>query len=237
MSNYFDNQRKWAWTVSDGQVEVTTDHGTHTHTLDLNKTTIGDIAKNTGQVMGDAHRAASHDFKEKGEQKMNEDAKAFRDSLRVQVDEKAMKMLTEKAQNAEKNRSNTQNKDYGGRELGEEGPGNLGRASEYKGMDSTKEKITGYKTINFNPTTPPPPSNNGKGNHHTAVQKGHVVTGEKAVSVGKTGAVTGGKAVSGGKGHSGGKAASGGHAATGGNGVGGHGHSGGKGHSGGHGNH
>ena len=234
MSNYFDNQTKWAWTVSDGQVEVMTDHGTHTHTLDLNKTTIGDMAKNTGQVMGDAHRAASHDVKEKGEQKMNEDAKAFRDSLRVQVDEKAMKMLAEKAQNAEKNRSNTQNKDYGGRELGEEGPGNLGRASEYKGMDSPKEKITGYKTMNFNP---PPPPNNGNGNSHATAQKGV----GKAVSVGKAvqggQAVTGGKAVSGGKGHSGGKAVSGGHAATGGNGVGGHGHSGGKGHSGGHGNH
>ena len=172
--------------------------------------------------------------RKRGEQKMNEDAKAFRDSLRVQVDEKAMKMLTEKAQNAEKNRSNTQNKDYGGQELGEEGPGNLGRASEYKGMDSTKEKITGYKTINFNP---PPPPNNGNGNSHATAQKGV----GKAVSVGKAvqggQAVTGGKAVSGGKGHSGGKAVSGGHAATGGNGVGGHGHSGGKGHSGGHGNH
>lgn len=175
-----------------------------------------------------------YDFKEKGEQKMNEESKAFRDSFKTQVDEKAMKMLAEKARNAEKNRSNTQNKDYGGRELGEEGPGNLGRASEYKGMDSPKEKIIGYKTMNFNP---PPPPNNGNGNSHATAQKGV----GKAVSVGKAvqggQAVTGGKAVSGGKGHSGGKAVSGGHAATGGNGVGGHGHSGGKGHSGGHGNH
>ena len=62
MSNYFDNQDKWSWQVDDDGVHVTTDHGDHTHTLDLTNVPIGEMTDNTGQVMWDAHRAASHDF-------------------------------------------------------------------------------------------------------------------------------------------------------------------------------
>lgn len=67
MSNYFDNQKNWAWSVSEGRVSVTTDHGSHTHTLDVTNITIGDMDEKTGQVMGDTHRAASHDPKEVNE--------------------------------------------------------------------------------------------------------------------------------------------------------------------------
>ena len=62
MSNYFDNQKKWAWNVTNEKATITTDHGTHTHTLDLTNVPIGELADNTGQVMGDAHREAAHDF-------------------------------------------------------------------------------------------------------------------------------------------------------------------------------
>ena len=93
MANYFDNQTSWEWKVDDGKVEVTTDHGDHIHTLDVTQIAVGNMAANTGQVMGDAHRAAPHDYKEKGEQRMSEEAKAFRDSLKVQVDENLMKIV------------------------------------------------------------------------------------------------------------------------------------------------
>lgn len=64
MANYFDNQDKWSWQISDKEVLVTTDHGDHTHTMEVTNVPIGEMVENTGQVMGDAHRAASHDFKE-----------------------------------------------------------------------------------------------------------------------------------------------------------------------------
>lgn len=63
MSNYFDNQDKWFWQISDKEVLVTTDHGDHTHTMDVTNVPIGEMVDHTGQVMGDTHRAASHDFK------------------------------------------------------------------------------------------------------------------------------------------------------------------------------
>lgn len=63
MSNYFDNQSRWSWTVTDKNISVTTDHGDHTHTLNLNDVTFGDMLERGDQVMGDAHRAAEHDYK------------------------------------------------------------------------------------------------------------------------------------------------------------------------------
>lgn len=63
MSNYFDNQTSWNWTVTNDSISVTTDHGNHTHTLDLNNATFGDMLDYGDQTMGDAHRAASHDYK------------------------------------------------------------------------------------------------------------------------------------------------------------------------------
>ncbi|MFI3212739.1 MAG: hypothetical protein R3Y24_05300 [Eubacteriales bacterium] len=64
MSNYFDNQDKWSWQISNQEAFVTTDHGSHTHTIEVTDVPIGDMSNHTGQVMGDAHRAASHDFKD-----------------------------------------------------------------------------------------------------------------------------------------------------------------------------
>lgn len=64
MSNYFDNQDKWSWQISDNEVLVTTDHGDHTHTMNITNVPIGEMVDHTGQVMGDAHRSVSHDFKE-----------------------------------------------------------------------------------------------------------------------------------------------------------------------------
>ena len=63
MGNYFDNQDRWSWTVTDDNISITTDHGSHTRTLDLNKSTLGDFTDNGGKTLGDAHRAASHDPK------------------------------------------------------------------------------------------------------------------------------------------------------------------------------
>lgn len=80
MANYFDNQSKWSWQVSDNKVLVTTDHGSHTHTMDVTNVPIGEMADHTGQVMGDAHRAATHDFKECTELAENAEAIASGDS-------------------------------------------------------------------------------------------------------------------------------------------------------------
>ena len=63
MSNYFDNQDRWSWNVTEDSISVTTDHGDHTHTLDLNNATFGDMLDYGDRTMGDAHRAASHDYK------------------------------------------------------------------------------------------------------------------------------------------------------------------------------
>lgn len=69
MSNYFDNQDKWSWQITDNEALVITDHGDHTHTIKVTNVPIGEMINHTGQVMGDAHRAASHDFKEDTEMK------------------------------------------------------------------------------------------------------------------------------------------------------------------------
>ena len=63
MSNYFDNQDRWSWTVTDESVLVKTDHGTHTHTLNLTDSKFGDLVENGGKTLGDAHRSVSHDPK------------------------------------------------------------------------------------------------------------------------------------------------------------------------------
>lgn len=63
MSNYFDNQNCWSWTCDGKSVKVETDHGNHTHSVDITNATIGDMYDNLGRTMGDAHRASSHDKK------------------------------------------------------------------------------------------------------------------------------------------------------------------------------
>ena len=63
MSNYFDNQKNWSWIVNDEGAKVFTDHGNHTHTVDVTKIPIGEMANNTGKAMGDTHRITPHDYK------------------------------------------------------------------------------------------------------------------------------------------------------------------------------
>ena len=43
MSNYFDNQEKYSWNVSTDGALVITDHGDHTHTLDITDISIGEL--------------------------------------------------------------------------------------------------------------------------------------------------------------------------------------------------
>ncbi|MBR3517877.1 MAG: hypothetical protein IKO10_16365 [Lachnospiraceae bacterium] len=66
MSDYFDNESNAnaSWNVTDDKVEYVVDHGDHTHSLDLTSVTLEEMYENTNQVMGDAHRAASHDYKD-----------------------------------------------------------------------------------------------------------------------------------------------------------------------------
>lgn len=66
MGDYFDNESNAnaSWNVTGDKVEYVVDHGDHTHSLDLTNVTIGEMYENTNQVMGDAHREASHDYKD-----------------------------------------------------------------------------------------------------------------------------------------------------------------------------
>lgn len=66
MSNYFDNQSTWSWHVDKNHVTVTIEHTypkPHSHTLDVTNVPIGEMVDNPGKVMGQAHRAVSHDYK------------------------------------------------------------------------------------------------------------------------------------------------------------------------------
>ncbi len=64
MSDYLDNQEKWSWNITDSEAKIITDHGDHTHTLNVTNVPIGEMVDHTGKVLGDAHRAAPHDIKE-----------------------------------------------------------------------------------------------------------------------------------------------------------------------------
>ena len=65
MSNYFDNQSRWSWTVTDDKIQVETDHGDHMHHVGLEKATLGDLMDKPGQTLGNAHRAVEHDYDSK----------------------------------------------------------------------------------------------------------------------------------------------------------------------------
>ena len=67
MSNYFDNQTKWSWQNDGEKVIVTTEHSypkVHTHTMDITNVPIGEMIDNSGKVMGEAHRAVPHEYKD-----------------------------------------------------------------------------------------------------------------------------------------------------------------------------
>ena len=124
MSNYFDNQEKYSWNVSTDGALVITDHGDHTHTLDITDISIGELVNNTGQVMGEAHRAASHDYKTiSSEAKNNEGLKMsgrndFLESLKVdqETQDKLQKVIENYNSNEKKT---TEKRDEGGRERGD----------------------------------------------------------------------------------------------------------------------
>lgn len=135
MSNYFDNQNVWAWAVEDGKVHVMTDHGDHTHTLDITDAPIGKMATDSGKVMGDAHRAAPHDFKAegKGRTAMMREQENFRERIKCdhEVVEKTNKAGRSFSETPVRTRANS------GRERGDEGEarGRTGREPGYKVAD------------------------------------------------------------------------------------------------------
>lgn len=138
MSQYFDNQKNWEWHVTEEKAEVVTDHGTHTHTLDLSKVSVGEISENTGKVLGDAHRAAPHDFKQEEETtKMANDRSSFLD--RIRCDQETIDKVNEVSKNSQSPamRSNENNQE-GGRERGEDGPGSRGREADLKGENTSQ---------------------------------------------------------------------------------------------------
>lgn len=66
MATYFDNNThnlKWKVDTANGSVKILVDHKAHTHTLDITKATVGQMLSEPDKVLGDAHRAASHDKK------------------------------------------------------------------------------------------------------------------------------------------------------------------------------
>lgn len=137
MSHYFDNQKSWEWHVTDDKAVVITDHGNHTHTLDLTNVSVGDLSENTGKTLGDAHRAATHDFKMNEEETtMANDKNSFLD--RIRCDQATIDKVNAVSRNSQPpaNHSTEAVKD-GGRERGDEGPGSLGRESGLKGETST----------------------------------------------------------------------------------------------------
>ncbi len=151
MSNYFDNQQKWSWDIDKNHVVVTTDHGSHTHSLEVTRIPIGDMVANTGQVMGDIHRSVPHDFKSpEKEAQMNNNN--FKESLKVDAETQARLLNVSK-----EHQSNTSKKtsdDLGGRERGDEGPQNHGRDSDFKGTEKTKVQSMrlGKLSANSNPS-------------------------------------------------------------------------------------
>lgn len=146
MSNYFDNQSKWAWDISKDHVLVTTDHGDHTHTLEITNVPIGEMVDNTGKVMGEAHRAASHDFKEGSEYKdKNEMSKKedFLESLKVNAETRAK---LDQVMREHKDNKISKKDDDGSRDRGDEGPGSQGREPGLKGGSSkTNSKVDSMK--------------------------------------------------------------------------------------------
>lgn len=151
MSNYFDNQSKWAWDIDKDRVVVTTDHGSHTHSLEVTRIPIGDMVANTGQVMGNIHRSVPHDFKSpEKEAQMNNNN--FKESLKVDAETQARLLNVSKEHQSSTSKKTSD--DFGGRERGDEGPQNHGRDSDFKGVEKTKVQSMqlGKLSANSNPS-------------------------------------------------------------------------------------
>lgn len=154
MSNYFDNQSKWSWNISKENALITTDHGDHTHTLDVTNVPIGEMVNNTGKIMGDAHRAVSHDFKESKavvdtKDKENSNMSNRDDFLgRIKIDDATHAKLDKALKDYKNNETRPSKKeDDGGRERGEEeGPGKQGRESGFKSESKMAAMCAEMKT-------------------------------------------------------------------------------------------
>lgn len=177
MSNYFDNQSSYSWKVSQDSVLVTTDHGDHTHTLDITNVPIGEIVDNTGKVMGEAHRAASHDYKasnistekeNNGENNMSERS-TFLESLKVdrETQEKLQTVLKDYNSSERKGKEKVEE---GGRERGDDGPAKYGRESDLKATSKVSKIRTDIKS---NPNTNSMNGQTGK--------KGKAIISEKSI--------------------------------------------------------
>lgn len=229
MSNYFDNQKKWSWSVDHekGEVKVVTEHENpkpHTHTLDLSKVTLGEMYDNPGKVLGDAHRASEHEMEE------GKEMSTFME--RIRADQATIDRINQVGKNhaVQSQKKTSIKKDDGGRERGDEdGPAKTGRESGLKSGETNAAQPSGKTapaaTGHSNPGTGHSSAPSGMGSAasagHSAGNGGH----------GSSGAASGGNAGHGGSGS--GSGGSGGHGGSSGSGGGGgHGGEGGGGHGG-----
>ena len=239
MSNYFDNQTNWSWHVTNDRATMTTEHThpkPHTHTIDVTNVPIGEMMDNPGKVMGEAHRAVPHDYKDsqrfasENNKKAKEISKVekrndFIESLKV--DSETMAKLAEVSKNNNTQKSSKTNN--GGRERGDDGPGRQGRESGFKSGKNVSTMRADMKT-NSNIS-----AKQSKQNGHT-MNTSSKTTSASAVghnSAGKTGnsspsgghsspsgstGISGGHVGTGGRGGHGGTGGRGGHGGTGGRG-------------------
>ena len=141
MSNYLDNQGSWSWNVTKDSATITTDHGSHTHTLNLSNISIGDIVSNPGKTLGDAHREATHDYKNDTSNKGDNSMSDFRSGLKVdQATQDALAAVSAKYAAQMNDASASSKRAAGGRERGDEGPGSQGRTPGDKPAPHTTAK-------------------------------------------------------------------------------------------------
>ena len=236
MSNYFDNQTKWSWQNDGEKVIVTTEHShpkVHTHTMDITNVPIGEMIDNSGKVMGEAHRAVPHEYKDsKQNQNKNknnglENTLEGKENMSSKAHQDFCESLNpanygkEKGPDGSKNNGNRQtsgNKaEDGGRERGDEGHGNHGRESDFKsGSKSTPAvsgKSSGIGTIGHGNSSSNGFAGSGHGN------SGNTAGGHGGTTGGHGGSSSGGHGGSSGGGHGG--SSSGGHGGSSGGGHGG----------------
>lgn len=214
MSNYFDNQKAWSWSVDqkNGEVKVITEHSSpkpHTHTLDISKATVGEMQDFPDKIMGEAHRASEHEYKEEKEMS------TFME--RIRVDQATIDRINQVSKNHSEQSTNRQTvkSNEGGRERGDDGPGKTGRESGYKGGYSDASGNTGSKTA---------------ASGQSSAGQSSASTGGHSSGTGQSGGGHGSGTGSGGGGGHGGGTGSGGSGGHGGGSSGGGGHGGHGGH-------
>lgn len=163
MSHYLDNQTSWEWHVDSKKAVVVTDQGTHTHTLDLTDVSVGELSDNPGKVLGDAHRAAPHDFKTKEESEMASEKNSFLE--RIRCDQATIDKVNAVSRNSNQPVHRTAEvTNDGGRERGDEGPGSLGRESGLKGESANEAGTTAAsRNGTSGQSTGPSGTNGGQG--------------------------------------------------------------------------